>query len=84
MIKDNQQPCTWLARKFLFVSIGLNASIACIMGISWLAERLGMGSVASSFVAILLTSFVKTFYEQLVILNIPKMHLEPGNIFCSL
>lgn len=77
-LRHDSKSRRWLATKFLLFSIGVYVTIAGIMGISWLAMRLGIGTLASTFVAFCATVFVRTFYEQIVILDIPKTRIEPG------
>lgn len=81
MITSNQSSCTWLAHKYLLFSIGIYATLAGIMAFTLLGTLFGLPVWASTFVAFLLTIFARTFYEQIVILDVPicacslkKMH----------
>lgn len=68
----------WLSRKFLLFSIGIYATLAGIIGISWISISLGVRAPINTFIAFLLTIFARTFYEQLVILDIPRTSLQPS------
>lgn len=77
MISQERQANRWLAHKYLLFSVGIYTTIAGITGISYLCMRMGLAMWPSMFIAFLLTVFARTFYEQLVILDIPRTYLVP-------
>ena len=72
---SNQQPCTWLARKFLLFSLGVYVTIVTIMAISSITAKMGICGLVSSFIAFLITIFARTFYEQIVIADVPYKYV---------
>lgn len=74
---QGQQTCTLLARKYLLFSIGTYATLAGIMTINWLGQNMGLSVGVGLFVAFLITVFARTFYEQMVINDVPVKYLAP-------
>lgn len=77
-ISHDKQTHHWLANQFLLFSIGIYTTLVGITVISFLGVRLGLGAQLSTFAGFLITILARTFYEQLVIFNIPTTALEPG------
>jgi hypothetical protein len=75
---NNVQDKQWLAKKFLLFSLGMYATIAGIFGLKQLGLACGIISPFNILVAFLLTIFARTFYEQLVILDIPLQYINLG------
>lgn len=78
MSKDNQQPCTWLARKFLLFSLGMYATIAGIFVLTWMTNKMGIHALVAPFIAFAVTIFARTFYEQIIIADIPYKYVMPS------
>ncbi len=76
MITINKSPCKWLAHKYLLFSIGIYATLAGIMACTWLGVTAGLPVWGATFGAFLLTVFARTFYEQLVILGVPRIGIS--------
>lgn len=77
MNSTKQQSCTWLARKYLLFSFGIYATLAGIMGVTLLGMKMGLPSGVSMFIAFCGVIFARTFYEQLVIYDVPKNNITP-------
>lgn len=83
---NNVQANQWLAKKFFLFSIGVYITIAGIFGLKQLGLVLGIIAPFNLLIAFLLTVYARTFYEQLVILDIPIQYisLSKNALFASL
>jgi hypothetical protein len=77
MLSDAQAK-QWLAKKFFLFSIGMYVTIAGIFGLKQLGLACGIIPPFNILIAFLLTIFARTFYEQLVILDVPAQYISPG------
>lgn len=83
MTTIDQTPCKWLAHKYLLYSIGIYATLAGIAICTWLGIIIGLPAWIAIFSAFTLTIFVRTFYEQIIILNMPRfaISLQKNTLF---
>lgn len=68
---QEQQACTWLARKYLVYSIGIYTTILGIMVADWFGVKLGLPLGLSTFLSSFFIVFARTFYEQMVVHEVP-------------